>query len=411
MATDNFQLSPASAEARFQLLQLRRRCNPNADDPLFRPIDADDFRTNGESASDFSNLRQNGLVRITFTLPSNIKLIDPATNAAVGRDVRGRVAERADGQRRRPHRARRGHSVAARPERDRRIPVGRPHRRRCRSRRSVRSPITRRPRTRRRNSCSTTCRRFSGCCSRTIACARWLMPSGRAPTPLPDPDRPLDPLEQQGKVGVRARLRASATAAPDSRRRGDAQAPGPVVRFHNIASQCPRPVDTATPARLSFAPCPPQLARNARTYEITLANGDRGPVADELRSRPGVADRVRRRPCRPGRLEQVRHARASRDQQDRPVLPQQQRRHARGDGRSLHRVLQARGGELGRPARPSRRSRRPTACTSIGGRRPRSARRCWRTCASYSGESQWRSRASTSIARREILKGAFSSKS
>ena len=80
MLTDNFQLSPAGAEARFQLLQRRRQRNPNADDPLFRPIDADDFRTNGESASDFSNLRENGLVRISFPLPSNIRLIDPATN-------------------------------------------------------------------------------------------------------------------------------------------------------------------------------------------------------------------------------------------------------------------------------------------------------------------------------------------
>ena len=80
MPTDSFQLSPASVEARFQLLQWRRRWNPDADDPLFRPIDADDFRTNGDNASDFSNLRQNGLVRITFTLPPNIRLIDPATN-------------------------------------------------------------------------------------------------------------------------------------------------------------------------------------------------------------------------------------------------------------------------------------------------------------------------------------------
>ena len=80
MATDNFQLSPANVEARFQLLQRRRRRNPDADDPLFRPIDADDFRINGDSASDFSNLRQNGLVRITFPLPPNIRLIDPATN-------------------------------------------------------------------------------------------------------------------------------------------------------------------------------------------------------------------------------------------------------------------------------------------------------------------------------------------
>ena len=80
MPTDSFQLSPASAEARFQFLQWRRQWNPDADDPLFRPIDADDFRINGDNASDFSTLRQNGLVRITFALPPNIRLIDPATN-------------------------------------------------------------------------------------------------------------------------------------------------------------------------------------------------------------------------------------------------------------------------------------------------------------------------------------------
>jgi cytochrome c peroxidase len=80
MPTDGFQLSPASVEARFQFLQWRRQRNPDADDPLFRPIDADDFRTNGDNASDFSNLRQNGLVRITFPLPPNIRLIDPVTN-------------------------------------------------------------------------------------------------------------------------------------------------------------------------------------------------------------------------------------------------------------------------------------------------------------------------------------------
>ena len=81
MATSHFQLSPADVEARFRLLELRRRGDPNADDPLFRPIDADDFRVNGESAGDFSNLRQNGLVRVTLPLPPNIKLVDPVTNA------------------------------------------------------------------------------------------------------------------------------------------------------------------------------------------------------------------------------------------------------------------------------------------------------------------------------------------
>lgn len=79
MVSDQFQLSPASAEARFQRLQARRLRDPDADDPLFRPIDADDFRIGGDDASDFSNLRQNGLIRITFPLPANVKLVDPAT--------------------------------------------------------------------------------------------------------------------------------------------------------------------------------------------------------------------------------------------------------------------------------------------------------------------------------------------
>ena len=102
MATDHFQLSPANVEARFRLLELRRRGDPNADDPLFRPIDADDFRVNGENASDFSNLRQNGLVRITFPLPPNIGWSIPSPTC-LERDVRGRVARGSDRQRRGAH--------------------------------------------------------------------------------------------------------------------------------------------------------------------------------------------------------------------------------------------------------------------------------------------------------------------
>ena len=69
MPSDNLQLSPASAQARFDLLKWRRKRNPRAQDPLFLPIDADDFRINGEKASDFSNLLENGLVRVTLPLP------------------------------------------------------------------------------------------------------------------------------------------------------------------------------------------------------------------------------------------------------------------------------------------------------------------------------------------------------
>src|SRR5439155_20137947 len=80
MPANGFQLSPAAVEARYQSLQFRRQYDPKADDPLFRPIDADDFRTNGANATDYTTLRRNGLIRITLPLPLNVKLIDPATN-------------------------------------------------------------------------------------------------------------------------------------------------------------------------------------------------------------------------------------------------------------------------------------------------------------------------------------------
>src|SRR5262245_9079558 len=79
MPSENFQLSPAVARARFEALQAEQAHNVNADDPLFRPVDADDFRVNGDNASDFSNLVENGLVRVTMPLPLNVRLIDPVT--------------------------------------------------------------------------------------------------------------------------------------------------------------------------------------------------------------------------------------------------------------------------------------------------------------------------------------------
>src|SRR6188474_2004317 len=51
-----FQLSPAAARARFDALIAKRAEDPGADDPLFRPVDADDFLVNGDRANDFSNL-------------------------------------------------------------------------------------------------------------------------------------------------------------------------------------------------------------------------------------------------------------------------------------------------------------------------------------------------------------------
>jgi hypothetical protein len=77
--SDSFQLSPSVARARFEALLAKLAHNKNADDPLFHPVDADDFRVNGENARDFSNLVESGLIRVTMPLPANVALIDPAT--------------------------------------------------------------------------------------------------------------------------------------------------------------------------------------------------------------------------------------------------------------------------------------------------------------------------------------------
>jgi hypothetical protein len=74
-----FQLSPQTVEHRYAALLAARLLDPNADDPLFRPIDADDFRTKGEAANEYSNLRR-GLIRVSIPLPPNLRLIDPHTD-------------------------------------------------------------------------------------------------------------------------------------------------------------------------------------------------------------------------------------------------------------------------------------------------------------------------------------------
>lgn len=80
---DNFGLTPATVEARYQLWQARRRHDPRADHPLFRSIDADDFD------QDFTTLRTKALVRVALPLASNVKLADDpsATSVLVWRAV------------------------------------------------------------------------------------------------------------------------------------------------------------------------------------------------------------------------------------------------------------------------------------------------------------------------------------
>ena len=264
MPTNSFQLSPAGAEARFQLLQWRRRFNPNADDPLFRPVDADDFRTLGDDAHDFSNLRQNGLVRVTFPLPPNIKVIDPATNAPSAdtfvdiwrsvptvNDVALTGPDGINPWLRGPN-ASGGYQLDARfgTLQEQALAAFTAH-----------AQVGNAPPQGMLDDLASFQRILF-----TNHRVRALSDAVREGTPLPEADGPLTELEQAGKI-VFVRACTQCHGGP-----GQSTPQAPAVRYHDIATQCPRPVDTVNPARFAFKPCPPQLARNARTYEITLPN-------------------------------------------------------------------------------------------------------------------------------------------
>jgi cytochrome c peroxidase len=65
VAADAFQLTPARVERQWQLLQAKKCDDPDADDPLFRSLDADD------QAEDFTLLREHALVSVTIPLPTD----------------------------------------------------------------------------------------------------------------------------------------------------------------------------------------------------------------------------------------------------------------------------------------------------------------------------------------------------
>jgi cytochrome c peroxidase len=263
MPADNFQLSPASAEARFQLLQWRRQFDPQADDPLFRPIDADDFRTNGSAASDFRNLRENGLIRITFPLPPNIRLIDPATNAPSSEtlvDVWRMVPTVYDVKLTGPDGANpwpRGPNPTGGYQLDSRFGTLQEQ---ALGAFINHAEVATLPSPQILDDLAAFQQvLFTNPQVRAVAEA---VDAGMVP---PDPDPPLTELEEQGKA-VFTRACAQCHGGP-----GQSTSQAPVVRYHTILTQCPRLVDPVIPARFAFAPCPPRLARNVRTYEIMLS--------------------------------------------------------------------------------------------------------------------------------------------
>jgi cytochrome c peroxidase len=266
MPSDNFQLSPSTVEARYQKLQARRQKFRYADDPLFRAIDADDFRVNGARASDFGNLRENGLIRITFPLPPNIRLIDPATNAVseetsvdVWRAVPSVMNVKltgADGTNPWP----RGPNTSGGYQLDGRIGTLQDQ---AAAALTHHSQVTASPSPDFLNDLSAFQNLlFSSPRVRALSDA---IRTGAAV--LPDADPPLSPLRQQGKA-IFTRACGQCHGGP-----GQSTPQLPVVRYHDITSGCPRPVDTAIPARFTYKPCPARLMRNVRTYVITLPDG------------------------------------------------------------------------------------------------------------------------------------------
>ncbi len=290
MASESFQLSPAAAESRFDALLARRVDDPGADDPLFRPVDADDFRTNGENASDYSNLVDNGLVRVTMRLPANVKLLDPVTNQPTDEDfvdlwravpplldvaITGPDGFLPDQSPPGPPRPtgpnpRGGYQIDARfatlREQARGALISH-------AQVSVEPPqlmlddIAAFQKT-----------LFSSPGVESLAAAILA-----GATVFPDPDPELNELEFRGKaIFNRVCAQCHGGTLHPSTTTPDAAIPRPIGRYHNINTAFPRP---GLPDE--FAAGPERLERNARKYQITMTTGTVSTVSTFITSDPG----------------------------------------------------------------------------------------------------------------------------
>jgi cytochrome c peroxidase len=282
MPSQSFQLSPEAARARFEQLVARRAHDSGADDPLFRPVDADDFRENGEHASDYSNLVQNGLVRVTMPLPANVVLINPATGQPTDEtfvDLWRAVMPVLDVAITGPD------GVPPSWPPTPRVPImgqdpdgpnalgGYQHDARlgtlqeqARSAFVVHAEVESEPPVRLLDDLAAFQQTlFSSDRVRLLADA---IRTGAGA--FPDPDPPLNDVEERGKA-VFNRSCATCHGGPlhPSTTTSDATLAGVRVigRYHPILTACPRPTTDG------FVPCPLRLDRNARIYRITRADG------------------------------------------------------------------------------------------------------------------------------------------
>ena len=281
MLSENFQLSPAAAKTRFDALQARRQHKPNADDALFRPVDADDFRVNGANANDFSNLIENGLIRVTMPLPANVKLIDPATGQPSGetsvdlwRAVPSVLNSAVTGP---------DATAPMWPPGAPRTPImgqdpNGPNRQggyqwdarfttlqqQARAALMAHAQMTEEPPTDMLDDIAAF--------EQTLFTSRKVKRLAKAilanATPFPESDPALNELEQRGKIVFdRACAQCHGGTVHPSGSTPETGFTRPIARYHNIQSACPRPSTD------NFTPCPPRLERNARTYQLVLANG------------------------------------------------------------------------------------------------------------------------------------------
>jgi hypothetical protein len=244
-------------------------------------VDADDFRVNGDNASDFSNLIENGLVRVTMPLPPNVKLIDPATGrptdetsvdlwravmpvlnvAITGPD--GAQPIWPPGALRVPILGQdpNGSNLQGGYQHDARFGTLQEQ---ARGALFAHAQVFAEPPVQMLDDLAA----FQQTLFSSAGVEQLSKAILSGSILFPDPDPELNELEQQGKaVFNRACAQCHGGTLHPSGSTPEAFPMRPIVRYHNIQTACPRP------ATDGIAPCPPRLARNARTYRITRADG------------------------------------------------------------------------------------------------------------------------------------------
>ena len=277
MDSEGFQLTPAAAQARFTQMTAT-----GVDDPLFRAIDADDFRVNGAAAHDFTNLTQNGLVRVTIPLPANVKLLDCGATIPCPASALPTSETVADVWRATPSifdvnitgpdgvapASPRGPNASGGYQLDGRIDT---LQNQALSALRNHAEITVDPQASFLDDLAAFQKtQFS---SPSVKALSDALAAGAVP--LPDPDPVLDALATQGKLIFNrscAQCHGNVGDHPSGSTplmQGTQGTQTAIVRYHSVATACPRPIDNVSPPRFSFAACSPSQMKNVRTYQIT----------------------------------------------------------------------------------------------------------------------------------------------